>query len=216
MLCGMELADLRRDYTKNGLDEATMPAEPLPLLEDWLKTAANGGVPEPNAMALATVDAEGRPFTRTVLLKQMDSLGLVFYTNYESRKAKHIECNPAVSLLFLWLDLERQVSVNGRAERVPTAESLRYFVTRPFGSRLGAWSSPQSRVITSRALLEAKLEEMKRKFRSGEVPLPSHWGGYRVVPESFEFWQGRQNRLHDRFLYTRGGDGAWTRNRLAP
>ncbi len=212
----MELADLRREYTKNGLDEGTMPEGPLPLFEDWIKTAAEADLPEPNAMVLATVNTEGRPFTRTVLLKQMDARGLVFYTNFESRKAKHIEDNPRVSLLFLWLGLERQVSVNGRAQRVPTAESLKYFVTRPFGSRLGAWSSPQSRVITSRSLLEAKLEEMKRKFRGGEVPLPSYWGGYRVVPESFEFWQGRQNRLHDRFLYTRGGDGTWTRDRLAP
>ncbi len=212
----MELADLRREYTKTGLDDGMMPDSPLPLFEDWIRTAAEAGILEPNAMVLATADAGGRPFTRTVLLKQMDARGLVFYSNFESRKAKHIEGNPQVSLLFLWLGLERQVSVNGRAERISTAESLKYFVTRPFGSRLGAWSSPQSRVIKSRSLLEAKLDEMKRKFRGGEVPLPSYWGGYRVVPESFEFWQGRQNRLHDRFLYMRGTDGNWTCDRLAP
>lgn len=211
----MELADLRREYTKNGLTEATMPNDPLPLFEDWMRTATQAGLSEPNAMVLGTVDRSGRPFTRTVLLKQLDARGLVFYTNYESRKSEHIADNPHVSLLFLWLDLERQVSINGRADRISAAESLRYFVTRPFGSRLGAWSSPQSRVITSRSLLEAKLEEMKRKFRGGEVPLPSHWGGYRVAPESYEFWQGRQNRLHDRFLYTRG-EGGWGRERLAP
>ena len=211
----MDLAELRREYTRDGLKEELMPESPFPLFQEWIATATASGLPEPNAFVLATVDAAGRPFTRTVLLKQVDTRGFVFYTNYESRKAVQLEDNPQASLLFLWLDLERQVSINGRAERVPPSESLKYFASRPFGNRLGAWSSPQSRVISTRSILEAKLEAMKRKFRDGNVPLPSFWGGYRIVPETVEFWQGRQNRLHDRFLYTLS-EGQWTHERLAP
>lgn len=166
-------------------------------------------------MALATVSAEGKPWNRTVLLKRMDDRGLVFFTNYESRKAIHIAGNAHVSALFLWLGLERQVIINGKAEKISSKESLAYFVTRPLGSRLGAWTSQQSSVIKSRSLLEAKLYEMKTKFADGKVPLPSFWGGYRIVPESFEFWQGRQSRLHDRFLYSQV-DGNWQVERLQP
>lgn len=211
----MKLEDLRQEYTKAGLKREDLDSHPVAQFEQWFLQAQNGGVKEPNAMILATVADDGQPFTRTVLLKDLDDRGFVFYTNYESRKAVQISGNAKVSLLFLWLDLERQVSVNGHAEKIPSTESLKYFVQRPFGSRLGAWVSRQSSVIRSRALLEQKWEEMKRRYRDGEVPLPSFWGGYRVVPESVEFWQGRQNRLHDRFIYNLCG-GGWQVERLAP
>jgi pyridoxamine 5'-phosphate oxidase len=171
---------------------------------------------EPNAMSLATSGADQRPLLRTVLLKSYDERGFVFFTNFESRKARQMAENPNVALLFPWLALERQVIIRGAAEKISTAESLAYFVTRPRGSQLGAWVSAQSSVITTRSLLEQKWEEMKRKFSEGQVPLPSFWGGYRVVPRDLEFWQGRPSRLHDRFLYTRQGDSSWGIDRLAP
>lgn len=190
---------------------------PLRQFEKWIAQAQKAEILEPNAMTLATVDAQGQPFTRTVLLKKTDERGLVFFTNFESRKAAHLEVNPKVSLLFTWLPLQRQVSINGTAERISTAESLAYFVSRPFSNRLGAWASRQSQVITSRSLLEAKLQEMKDKFRDGEVPLPSFWGGYRVTPALWEFWQGRPSRLHDRFVYSPAGPaGSWKVERLSP
>ncbi len=167
-------------------------------------------------MSLATATAEAAPSIRTVLLKYFDRDGLVFFTNYESHKSREIEQNPQVALLFFWVDLERQIKIVGRAEKISTAESLKYFTTRPRGSQLGAWCSQQSSVISSRQLLEMKLDELKRKFREHEVPLPSFWGGYRVVPHGFEFWQGRPNRLHDRFEYSRQQDGNWLIERLAP
>lgn len=211
----MDLFALREDYKKAALNRATLAQDPCSQLRVWMEEAQACTLLEPNAMTLATVDSNGRPFTRTVLLKRIDDKGLVFFTNYESRKAQHIENNPNVSLLLNWLPLERQVGINGVAKKISTAESLAYFVSRPLGSRLGAWVSDQSRVIKSRSLLEAKLEEMKKKFSAGDIPLPSFWGGYRVEPESFEFWQGRQNRLHDRFLYQRE-NSAWTVERLQP
>lgn len=210
----MDLSNFREEYTEAGLERESMPEQPLPLFEHWLKQAM-GRIKEPNAMVLSTVGKNSRPSSRIVLLKAFDSRGFVFYTNYESRKSRQIAENPAVALLFPWHQMERQVIVNGFAERVPTSESLKYFLSRPFGSRLGAWTSPQSQVISSRSILEGKLDEMKRKFASGEVPLPSFWGGFRIVPESVEFWQGRKNRLHDRFLYTLA-DGSWQLERLAP
>lgn len=210
-----QLADLREEYQRGELHRDDLPADPGEMLRAWLETAQREGLLEPNAMSLATVDAEGQPHVRTVLLKGMDARGLVFYTNYESAKAHQITANPKVSVCFPWIALERQAVVDGIAEKVPTTESLKYFLSRPLGSRLGAWSSPQSQVITSRSLLEAKLAEVKRKFSSGEVPLPDFWGGYRIVPTRFEFWQGRRNRLHDRFQYTRSGD-TWEIARLAP
>lgn len=167
-------------------------------------------------MALATASLSGRPTVRNVLLKGLDERGLVFFTNYESTKAQEIAENPQVALLFSWLPLERQVEVLGRAEKISHAESLRYFVSRPIGSRLGAWVSQQSRIITSRSLLEMKWQEMRKKFADGNVPLPSFWGGYRVQPQLFEFWQGRPNRLHDRFQYGRQDDDTWLIERLAP
>jgi pyridoxamine 5'-phosphate oxidase len=168
-------------------------------------------------MSLATVDSDGQPSLRTVLLKLYDAEGFVFFTNYHSRKAQQISLNPRVALLFPWVALARQVKILGRAERIPTSESLRYFITRGRGSRIGAWASPQSQVISSRSLLEQKIAEIKQRFSDGEIPLPDFWGGYRVIPSSIEFWQGRENRLHDRFRYQRETDGGdWRIERLAP
>lgn len=211
----MNISDLRKDYRLEALSRKLLQADPLDQFKAWFEQARKADLPEPNAMVLATVGKDKRPFTRTVLLKQLDSRGLVFFTNFQSRKAKQIEENPFVSAQFLWLELERQVAVTGKAEKISTAESLAYFVTRPIGSRIGAWTSNQSSVIRSRSLLEAKLAEMKRKFADGEVPLPSFWGGFRIVPETWEFWQGRQSRLHDRFLYSQV-EGNWQTERLQP
>lgn len=212
----MDLAALRQEYIRSGLQREDLADNPFNQFDRWMGEAIQGGLLEPNAMILATVDETGRPATRTVLLKQFDERGMVFYTNLESAKARHLATNPHASLLFPWFGLERQVAIGGHVEKVGTTEALKYFMSRPLGSRLGAWSSPQSQIIGSRSILEAKLEEMKRKFLNGEVPLPSFWGGFRVVPETFEFWQGRQNRLHDRFLYRRLPDGRWSIDRLAP
>lgn len=212
----MKLDEMRVNYEREQLRRADLRENPFQQFEIWVKEACGSGMLEPNAMSLATVDAQGRPVQRTVLLKGFDEGGFVFYTNLESRKARHISENENVSLLFPWLALQRQVAISGKAERVPAKEALAYFVTRPFGSQLGAWASPQSQVVTGRALLEMKWEEAKRKFQEGRVPMPSFWGGYRVVPTEIEFWQGRGNRLHDRFLYTRGAGSTWKIERLAP
>ena len=210
------LSELRADYTKQALRAADLAANPFAQFEQWFSQAEECEVAEPNAMCLATVGADEQPSTRVVLLKAFSSKGLVFYTNYESRKAIEMEANPRVSANFLWLPLQRQINVTGRVERVSKVEALKYFISRPFASRLGAWSSPQSQVITSRQILEAKLEQMKRKFANGDVPLPDNWGGYRIVPETFEFWQGGGGRLHDRFMYRLDETGEWTPARLAP
>lgn len=212
----MNLADMRRNYTRDGLSEESAAADPFAQFRTWFEQALQADLAEPNAMALATVNPQGQPSLRTVLLKAYDAKGFVFYTNYTSAKADDIAQNPQVCLLFTWLDLERQVKIQGRAEKIGAAESLRYFASRPFGSRLGAWVSHQSSIISSRKLLEMKLDEMKRKFAGGEVPLPSFWGGYRVRPELFEFWQGRENRLHDRLQYTPADGEGWKIERLAP
>jgi len=210
----MDIGEIRREYMRNGLKRADLAADPFEQFGCWFAHACECGMPDPNALSLATVDEQGRPAVRTVLLKFWDAEGFVFYTNYESAKARHIAANAEVAMLFAWLALERQVIIRGAAQRVSTAESLKYFLTRPRGSQLGAWVSAQSSVISSRQVLEMKLEEMKRKFGDGEVPLPGFWGGFRVVPRTVEFWQGRPNRLHDRFLYTR--DEGWRIERLAP
>ncbi|MDA9589342.1 pyridoxamine 5'-phosphate oxidase [Opitutales bacterium] len=210
------ISDLREDYTKHALRATDLSADPFAQFEQWFQQAEECDVQEPNAMCLASVSADGQPSTRVVLLKAFSSKGLVFYTNYESRKASELEANPKVAANFLWLPLQRQVNVTGRVERVSKVEALKYFISRPLASRLGAWSSPQSQMITSRQILEAKLDQMKRKFADGEVPLPDHWGGYRIVPETFEFWQGGSGRLHDRFMYRLDAAGGWTPERLAP
>jgi len=210
------LSELRADYTKHALRAADLVADPFDQFEQWFRQAEECELNEPNAMCLATVAANGQPSTRVVLLKGFSKKGLVFYTNYESRKAIELESNPRVSVNFLWLPLQRQVNITGRVERVSKVEALKYFVSRPLASRLGAWSSPQSQVISSRQILEAKLDQMKCKFADGEVPLPDHWGGYRIVPETFEFWQGGGGRLHDRFMYRLDDTDQWAHARLAP
>ena len=206
-----------------GLTRANLDPDPLRQFEQWYQAAIELALPEPNGMSLCTVAASGQPFVRTVLLKLYDQRGFVFFTNYHSRKAEQMEDNPRVAVLFPWLAIARQVQIQGRVERITSAESLQYFVTRPRGSQIGAWSSPQSQVIRSRALLEAKVAEMKARFGEGKIPLPDFWGGYRIVPESLEFWQGRDSRLHDRFLYSRvdpvSGEeeaASWRIERLAP
>ena len=209
-----DVAELRRNYTRDGLRRSDLDPDPVGQFRQWFADAVSAELVEPNAMVLSTADGV-RPSSRTVLLKAYDERGFVFFTNYESRKARDIAANAHVSLLFPWYPLERQVGLIGRAERISAAESLAYFVSRPHGSRLGAWVSQQSSVINSRKFLEMKWDEVKRKFSEGEVPLPSFWGGFRVVQAEIEFWQGRENRLHDRFRYTRSGDG-WAVERLAP
>ncbi len=196
------------------MSRADLAPDPVAQFRRWFTQALEAQIVEPNAMVLGTTDGR-RPSARSVLLKAYDERGFVFFTNYESRKAQEIASNDRVSLLFPWYPLERQVSILGRAERISTTESLAYFASRPHGSRLGAWVSQQSSVITSRQLLEMKLEEIKKKFADREVPLPSFWGGFRVVPSEIEFWQGRENRLHDRFRYTPAGTD-WTIERLSP
>ena len=206
---------LRRVYVRNALERDDLDADPILQFQRWFEEACERIDTEPNAMTLATVDPQGAPAARIVLLKLFDREGFVFFTNLESRKAVHIEHNQAVALLFWWPELGRQIEIDGVAERISNAEAAKYFVTRPRGSQLGAWVSHQSEVLTSRKALEMKLDEIKRKFSKREVPLPSFWGGYRVVPSAIEFWQGQPDRLHDRFRYVLEGEG-WRMRRLAP
>ena len=201
----------------SGLRRADLDPDPYREFEKRFTLAVESGIPEPNAMCFATVDEDGQPWVRTVLLKTYDARGFVFFTNYESRKARHIAGHPRVAMSFPWFALGWEVKVTGEAVRVSLAESAKYFATRPRGSQIGAWASPQSQIISSRSLLDAKVAEMMRKLHDQEVPLPSFWGGYRVQPSTIEFWQARTNRLHDRFLYSRvPADGGWRIERLAP
>jgi len=210
-------ANFRMQAMEQGLNPEDLDADPIVQFQRWYQETLATKIPEPNAMSLATVDAEGQPSLRTVLLKLYDAKGFVFFTNYQSTKARQIDTNNRVCLLFPWVALARQVTILGRAERIPTSESLRYFVTRSRGSRIGAWASPQSQVISSRSLLEQKVAQIKQRFSEGEIPLPDFWGGYRVVPNNIEFWQGRDNRLHDRFRYQRQTPNTpWQIQRLAP
>ncbi len=211
-----DLSDIRREYTQGGLRRGDLPSEPFSLFERWMQQACDAQLVDPTAMVVATVDSQQRPFQRIVLLKRFDDQGFVFFTNLGSRKAQQIEHNSAVSLLFPWHPLERQVAVSGHATKLSTAEVLKYFLSRPKDSQIAAWVSQQSSKISARQVLEAKFLEMKNKFAQGDVPVPSFWGGFRVVPDSIEFWQGGEKRLHDRFLYSREAEQGWTIDRLAP
>jgi len=212
----MDIGDYRREYLQGGLKREDLSQSPFEQFEKWFKQAMQADIPDASAMTLATVSAENKPTQRTVLLKLFDEKGFVFFTNYSSQKSQHIANNPNVSLLFPWTQLERQVEINGVAEKIPTAESLKYFLSRPRGSQLGAWASAQSSPISSRQILESQLSKIKEKFTKGEVPLPDFWGGYRVIPETIEFWQGGANRLHDRFEYSKTADNGWEIKRLQP
>lgn len=217
MLPAMDLSQLRREYQKGGLRRNNLNPDPMEQFATWFAEAGRAELLEPNAMSLCTVSADGAPSIRTVLLKTFDARGFVFFTNFQSRKAREIAGNPRVALHFAWLALERQVAVTGTAQKISTAESLAYFLTRPRGSQMGAWVSEQSSAIPARRILEMKMAEIRAKFENREIPLPSFWGGYRVSPATIEFWQGQPNRLHDRFLYSRDVDTAsWNINRLAP
>ena len=211
----MSIADLRKDYSRASLSELEVSADPIAQFSIWLEEAIRAEIPEPTAMGLSTVGADGKPSSRIVLLKQVDAGGFALFTNYLSRKGLEIEQHPHVALLFHWIELERQVRIEGRIEKVGASENDSYFASRPLRSQLGAIASQQSQVIDRRETLEAQFATVEQQY--GEHPVrPEHWGGYRVVPEALEFWQGRRSRLHDRVLYTLQEDGIWNRQRLQP
>jgi pyridoxamine 5'-phosphate oxidase len=212
----MKHAELRREYARAVLDEAHTAVEPVAQFRAWFTEAEHANVPDVNAMTLATADVRGRPSARIVLLKGLDPRGFVFYTDYRSRKGRELDNNPYAALVFYWLALERQIRITGTVERVDAATSLAYYRTRPIAAQLGAWASHQSSVLPDRSALERKLAEVTAEFAGGEVPLPPHWGGYRVVPDEIEFWQGRPGRLHDRIQYVHAPDAGWRRMRLSP
>jgi pyridoxamine 5'-phosphate oxidase len=211
----ISLAELRKDYARGSLDEASVDPDPIRQFQFWFQQALDARLPEPNAMTVATVDAKGRPSARILLIKGVDEHGFVFYTNYESRKGRELAANPYASLLFYWTELERQVRIEGSVERTSAEQSDAYFASRPLGSRIGAWASEQSREVADRAELEAREKAFGERFGENP-PRPPHWGGYRLLPERIEFWQGRPSRLHDRILYTRESDGNWRISRLSP
>ena len=210
-----DIHSLRVDYKHEPLTQDSLDPDPIAQFRQWFDEARASGIPEPNAMTLGTADKCGRVSCRTVLLKAYDDRGFVFFTNYGSRKARQIAENPHAALLFPWVALARQIEIAGPVEKISAAESLTYFLSRPVGSRLGAWVSDQSQVISSRSVLLAKFEDLKNKFADGEIPKPDFWGGYRVIPETIEFWQGGGDRLHDRFLYTQK-NRTWSHVRLSP
>lgn len=211
----MNIADLRKSYEKAELSESASHADPLQQFDQWLKEAISGELPEPNAMTVATVGSDLRPSTRVVLIKGYDERGIVWYTNYGSRKGQELAGNPFAALQFHWVELERVVRIEGRVEKVSDAESDAYFHSRPLDSRIGAWASPQSQVIDSRAVLVANAAKYGAQFLLNP-PRPPHWGGFRLVPDGWEFWQGRRSRLHDRLRYQLQDGGGWSRERLAP
>ncbi len=212
----MHIADIRKDYRLQTLDEAAVAADPIQQFGIWWQEALQSEIVEVNAMTLATANEQGVPSARIVLLKGYDERGFVFFSNYESKKAGDLQVNPMASLVFFWKELERQIRISGRVEKVTELESDQYFQSRPEGSRIGAWASPQSTVISSRQVIEEKVEALQASFEGKEIPRPLHWGGYRVVPSSIEFWQGRSSRLHDRIQYTLQSDDNWVIERLAP
>jgi pyridoxamine 5'-phosphate oxidase len=211
----MSIADIRKEYMRESLSEGDVELDPFLQFTRWWKEAVGSDITEVNAMTLATCSKEGMPSARTVLLKDYDKSGFVFFSNYESRKAKDIDENPQASLLFFWKELERQVRIEGRIEKVDATESDSYFHSRPEGSRIGAWASPQSRVVSSRDVIEENVRRYQAAFEQAPIPRPPHWGGYRVIPVHIEFWQGRPSRLHDRILYSIEAD-SWKISRLAP
>lgn len=212
----MSHADLHAQYAREPLSERTVDADPIRQFEKWFAQAGNAGLAEPTAMALATATSDGRPSVRMVLLKGVDARGFVFFTDYRSRKGEELGANPRAALCMWWDVLQRQVRIEGAVSRISVAESVKYFVTRPHGSKLGAWASFQSSVLQAREVLEKEVARYFAKYPEGsDVPLPHHWGGYRVAPESIEFWQGRESRLHDRIVYARAGE-SWAIRRLAP
>jgi pyridoxamine 5'-phosphate oxidase len=211
----MPLADLRKDYALAGLAEKDLARDPFRQFEKWFQEAEAAKIAEPNACVLATIGREGRPSARTVLLKGLDGRGFVFYSNYESRKGRELDANPRATLVFPWLALERQVIAEGAVVRVAREESEAYFQSRPLASQLAAWASPQSTIIAGRKALEDAFKEIEKKYAGQPVPVPPHWGGWRLAPETVEFWQGRRSRLHDRLRYRRAKDG-WTVERIAP
>jgi pyridoxamine 5'-phosphate oxidase len=212
----ISLADLRAEYAQAGLNAADLDRDPLWQFQRWFEQTLKAGLREPNAMVLATVNAHGEPSTRIVLLKGIDERGFVFFSNYESRKALDLASNPRAALNFPWIDLERQINVIGSVVKIGRQESEAYFRSRPRGNRLGAWASHQSEVITERSVLEKRMAELESKYPGDDIPMPDYWGGYRLSPTEIEFWQGRPNRLHDRFRYSRQPDGRWKLDRLSP
>lgn len=212
----MNLAELRREYTKGGLRRADLEPHPLVQFQKWFEEALNSQLLEPSAMTLATADADGRPSARIVLLKGADERGFLFFTNYESRKGRELAANPRASLVLYWAELERQICIAGDVTKVSREESEKYFALRPRGSQLGAGVSKQTAAVPDRAFLEARLHEIEKQFTNRDVEMPAQWGGYVLAPMRVEFWQGRPNRLHDRFQYSKQADGAWRIDRLSP